>query len=87
LVVSRGQLLVAPGFEFVRLIAETVLLSRRFHGFEPMDRLIVATAEEEDSPLIIADAMIGERLLRPSFGIDSPHHVPKSTGSPPHFVC
>jgi PIN domain nuclease of toxin-antitoxin system len=52
---------VAPGYDFVPLTAEIILRSRRFRGFEPMDRLIVATAEELDCPLITADATIQDR--------------------------
>ncbi len=55
------DLSVAPGYEFVPLTPEIVLRSRKFRALESMDRLIVATAEELDCPLLTADAAIQER--------------------------
>ncbi len=56
-----GDLSVTPGYEFVPLTPEIILRSRKFRALESMDRLIVATAEELDCPLITADAAIPER--------------------------
>ena len=55
------RLSVAPGYDFVPLTAEIILRSRKFHAFDSIDRLIVATAEELDCPLITADRAIQER--------------------------
>ena len=55
------RLSIAPGYEFIPLTVEIVLRSRKFRGLEPIDRLIVATAEEMDCPLITADATIQEQ--------------------------
>ncbi len=55
------RLSVAPGYDFVPLTSEIVLRSRKFRAFNSIDRLIVATAEELDCPLITADAAIQER--------------------------
>jgi PIN domain nuclease of toxin-antitoxin system len=52
---------VAPGYDFVPLTAEITLRSRRFRGFEPMDRRILASAEELDCPLITPDPAIQDR--------------------------
>jgi PIN domain nuclease of toxin-antitoxin system len=52
---------VAPGYDFVPLTAEIILRSRKSRGFEPMDRLILATAEELDCTLITADPAIQDR--------------------------
>jgi PIN domain nuclease of toxin-antitoxin system len=54
------RLSVAPGYEFIPLTVEMVLRSRKFRALESVDRLIVATAEELDCPLITADAAIQE---------------------------
>jgi PIN domain nuclease of toxin-antitoxin system len=56
-----GRISVASGYEFVPLTVEIVLRSRKFRVFEPIDRLIVATAEELDCALITADTAIQER--------------------------
>ncbi len=55
------RLSVAPGYDFVPLTAEIILRSRKFRAFDAIDRLIVATVEELDCPLITADAAIQER--------------------------
>ena len=55
------RLSLAPGYEFVPLTAEIVLRSRKFRAFDSIDRLIVATADELDCPLITADAAIQEK--------------------------
>ena len=55
------RLSVAPGYDFVPLTAEMILRSRKFRAFDSIDRLIVATAEELDCPLITADRAIQER--------------------------
>lgn len=55
------ELVAAPGYEVVPLTAEILLRSRKFRDLESMDRLIVATAEELDCPLITADRTIHER--------------------------
>lgn len=55
------RLSVAPGYEFVPLTAGIILRSRKFRALDAIDRLIVATAEELDCPLITADAAIQER--------------------------
>ncbi|MDA2914013.1 type II toxin-antitoxin system VapC family toxin [Acidobacteriia bacterium AH_259_A11_L15] len=55
------NLSVVPGYNLVALTAEIILRSRKFRAFDSMDRLIVATAEEMDCPLITADAAIQER--------------------------
>ncbi len=55
------RLSVAPGYDFVPLTAEVILRSRKFRAFDSIDRLIVATAEELDCPLITADRAIQER--------------------------
>ena len=55
------RLFVVPGYDFVPLTAEIVLRSRKFRAFDSIDRLIVATAEDLDYPLITADAIIQER--------------------------
>lgn len=55
------NLSVVPGYDFVPLTAEIVLRSRKFRAFDPIDRLIVASADELDCPLITADAAIQER--------------------------
>lgn len=55
------QMSAAPGYDFVPLTAEIFLRSRKFRDLESMDRLIVATAEELDCPLITADRAIHER--------------------------
>jgi PIN domain nuclease of toxin-antitoxin system len=52
------RLSVAPGYQFVPLTMEIILLSRRFRDLDPMDRLIVATAEDLECSLITADATI-----------------------------
>jgi PIN domain nuclease of toxin-antitoxin system len=54
-------LVAAPGYDVVPLTAEILLRSRKFRDLESMDRLIVATAEELDCPLITADRIIHER--------------------------
>jgi PIN domain nuclease of toxin-antitoxin system len=55
------RLLASPGYQIVPLTMEMILLSRRFRDSDPMDRLIVATAEELDCSLITADAAIRAR--------------------------
>ncbi len=55
------RLSVAPGYDFVPLTAEVILRSRKFRAFDSIDRLIVATAEELDCPLITAHRAIQER--------------------------
>ena len=58
------RLSVVPGYDFVPLTTEIVLRSRKFRALESMDRLIVATAEELDCPLITGDAEIGRASCR-----------------------
>ena len=55
------RLLASPGYQIVPLTMEMILLSRRFRDLDPMDRLIVATAEELDCSLVTADAAIQAR--------------------------
>ena len=55
------RLSVAVGYDFVPLTVEIVLRSRKFRALDSIDRLIVATAEELDCPLITADTAIQER--------------------------
>jgi PIN domain nuclease of toxin-antitoxin system len=55
------RLSVVAGYDFVPLTVEIILRSRKFRALDSMDRLIVATAEELDCPLITADAAIQER--------------------------
>lgn len=55
------NLSLSPGYEVAPLTPEIILGSRKFRALDPMDRLIVATAEELDSPLITADRAIQER--------------------------
>lgn len=50
-----------PGYDIVPLTAEIVLRGRKFLSFDPIDRLIVATAEELDCPLITADMAIQDQ--------------------------
>ena len=52
---------LSRGYEIVPLTPEIVLRSRKFRVLGPMDRLIVATAEDLDCPLITADWAIQER--------------------------
>lgn len=54
----------SPGYEIAPLTAEIILRSRKYHHLENIDRLIVATAEELDCPLITADLAIqGSRAV------------------------
>lgn len=55
------RLSLVSGYEFVPLTTEIVLRSRKFRAFDPIDRLIVASADELDCPLITADTAIQER--------------------------
>jgi PIN domain nuclease of toxin-antitoxin system len=50
-----------PAYNIVPLTAEIVLRGRKFLSFDPIDRLIVATAEEMDCPLITADMAIQDQ--------------------------
>lgn len=52
------NLSLSAGYEIVPLTTGIVMRSRKFRALGPMDRLIVATAEDLDSPLITADRTI-----------------------------
>ena len=55
------QISLAHGYDFVPLTTDIVLDSRKFRTFDAIDRLIIATAEELDCPLITADTAIQEQ--------------------------
>ncbi len=54
-----------PGYDIWPLTPEIILRSRKFRDLESMDRLIVATAEELDCPLITSDMTIQQRRPLP----------------------
>lgn len=55
------NLSLLPGYDFVPLTDGIVLRSRKFRALDSIDRLVVATAEELDCPLITADRAIQEQ--------------------------